>query len=459
MLNRIFRSTKKWFWDSSEKALDDAYQAALKIKKIEDEHFKGEKISSQYTDYGSSVFSYFETELNSHLQIIKMKMAQFKTSRLFLNISSNYSTKNHLKQDSIYSNGQPLEKSILLEKLKFIDQIIEKYKNGDNNAVNKSQKSPEIILQKNSAKIAKADSNSSKNSNSSLPKTNKVNTFKNNKKLDSDMETVSDKTGVLPRSFLRTLNRIKQEIDPKSRDTEEDVINKFRKSRYKTAISIKFLLLLIIVPLLVHNVTKIAIGQLFIDSYFTQHEQIVFLNNDLQEEAFVELRNFEENLHFKSIIGLIPELSQEELEAEIQHKASELAEDYRQRSANAVKNIFADIASIGAFAVVIFYSKKEILILKSFLDEMIYGLSDSAKAFLIILFTDMFVGFHSPHGWEIILESVARHFGLPENRDFNFLFIATFPVILDTVLKYWIFRYLNRISPSAVATYKNMNES
>ena len=68
------------------------------------------------------------------------------------------------------------------------------------------------------------------------------------------------------------------------------------------------------------------------------------------------------------------------------------------------------------------------------------------------------MGYHSPHGWEIILENVAKHFGIAESRDFNFLFIATFPVILDTVLKYWIFRYLNRISPSAVATYRNMNE-
>jgi hypothetical protein len=103
-------------------------------------------------------------------------------------------------------------------------------------------------------------------------------------------------------------------------------------------------------------------------------------------------------------------------------------------------------------------NQKELGVLKSFLDETVYGLSDSAKAFIIILFTDMFVGFHSPHGWEVLLEGVARHFGLPANRDFIFLFIATFPVILDTIFKYWIFRYLNRISPSAVATYRNMNE-
>jgi hypothetical protein len=102
--------------------------------------------------------------------------------------------------------------------------------------------------------------------------------------------------------------------------------------------------------------------------------------------------------------------------------------------------------------------KRGILTLKSFFDEIVYGLSDSAKAFIIILFTDMFVGFHSPHGWEVILEGLSRHLGFPANRQFIFLFIATFPVILDTVFKYWIFRYLNRISPSAVATYRNMNE-
>ncbi len=73
--------------------------------------------------------------------------------------------------------------------------------------------------------------------------------------------------------------------------------------------------------------------------------------------------------------------------------------------------------------------------------------SDSAKAFFIILFTDMFVGFYSLQGWKVILENSLKHFGLPENGNFISLFIATFPVVLDTMFKYWIFRYLNRTSP------------
>ncbi len=96
--------------------------------------------------------------------------------------------------------------------------------------------------------------------------------------------------------------------------------------------------------------------------------------------------------------------------------------------------------------------------LKSFMDEIVYGLSDSAKAFIIILFTDIFVGFHSPHGWEVVLEGLSSHLGIAANKSMISLFIATVPVIMDTIFKYWIFRYLSRMSPSAVATLRNMNE-
>ena len=102
--------------------------------------------------------------------------------------------------------------------------------------------------------------------------------------------------------------------------------------------------------------------------------------------------------------------------------------------------------------------RPQIIILKSFLTESIYSLSDTTKSFLLILITDLLVGFHSPRGWEISIELFLKHLGWPENQDFIFLFVATFPVFLDTVFKYWIFRYLNKISPSTVATYHNMIE-
>jgi hypothetical protein len=142
----------------------------------------------------------------------------------------------------------------------------------------------------------------------------------------------------------------------------------------------------------------------------------------------------------------------------LQEKAQELALESRHEGANAVKNVFADMLALASFAIVLTVNRRDLAALKSLMDHLVYGLSDSAKAFIIILLTDMFVGYHSPEGWEVLLEGLARHIGLVADHDLIYLFIATVPVIMATVFKFWIFRYLNSISPSAVATYKEMNE-
>ncbi|MEL4895755.1 proton extrusion protein PcxA [Crocosphaera sp. Alani8] len=446
----LVKKTSNWLTGTPERSLDTAYKAALKIKAIEDNHFGGQKVSQENADYGESVISYFKAEVNGYLQKVSMGLGVFKTSRLFINISNiKDSTQDVTNQGELQTNATTA--AIIFEKLEFIDQVTAKYRHNEIQQIdNSSFILPEEALngknnqQKTTETVAKNSNNGQKKSSSPTH--------------DNPLASASQKTGVLPRSFINTLNKIKQEIDPKSGDTEEQVINKYRKSRLRTSLSIKFILLLIIVPLLTHQLTKTFLLTPIIHHYFQNHEQVVFINKDLEEEAFRELSHYEEILRFQGLIGLRESLSDEEVEDKVKHRAKEITEEYRAQGIDSIGNVFADLFSIGAFSLVIMSSRREIEVLKSFLDEILYGLSDPAKAFLIILFTDMFVGFHSPHGWEVILEGVARHFGLPENQEFNFLFIATFPVILDTVLKYWIFRYLNRISPSAVATYKNMNE-
>ena len=142
----------------------------------------------------------------------------------------------------------------------------------------------------------------------------------------------------------------------------------------------------------------------------------------------------------------------------LQEKIFELAQSSHSHALQSLTNVFADFLSIVVLVFLLITLKPEITILKSFLVEVIYNLSDTTKSFLLILMTDLLVGFHSPRGWETMFSLILYHFGLPENQDFVFLFVATLPVILDTVFKYWIFRHLNKISPSTVATYHNMIE-
>ena len=141
-----------------------------------------------------------------------------------------------------------------------------------------------------------------------------------------------------------------------------------------------------------------------------------------------------------------------------QMKSLELAKSYNKQSILAITNLLGDFLTFFTVSLLFQVMRPELIILKSFLTESVYSLSDTTKSFLLILGMDLLVGFHSPRGWELALEGFLRHIGLPENENFILLFVALFPVFLDTVFKYWIFRYLNKISPSTVVTYHSMIE-
>lgn len=456
------RTANDWFLRTPNRALDDAYEAALMIKSIEETHFGGNRIAPNYGPYSKSVESYFQSELNKYLTTIKVRLAEFKTSKSILQLSSRSvaidrpTTEIDLNQEAT----QPIEisitnrSSLILRKLKVIDEVLVRY------GVIKLPTSLAVV-----AEPGKLNQNGAANPSKLQPSINprpttteSVNAALQAGRINSrsdDIESIVDKTGVLPRSILRTVDRIKREFDP---DAEEEVVENFRGSRARTIISLRLILLLLIVPLITQQLAKITLVGPIVDRVRSNPQSQLFLNVEMEEEALLRLHQFEERLEFRQLIGYGNPLTVEEKEAQLEEEAQRIAQEFHQRSNDSVKNVFADIFSVAAFVILFRFSKREIAVLKSFVDELVYGLSDSAKAFIIILLTDIFVGFHSPHGWEVLLEGVSRHLGLPANRDFIFLFIATFPVILDTIFKYWIFRYLNRISPSAVATYRNMNE-
>jgi len=463
---RFLDRANRWFRDTPDRALDQAYDAALRIRAIEDEHFNGEVISADYGDYGDRVRSYFQSELNKYLKIIQMRLAEFNTSRSLLGISEQIDAAElngkWRSSGDFFGGEDPSEQvAIICEKLDFIDSVTDRYQK-QKTELKSPEESRALVRVDNSETVSlvpKQKENRflvpNKKNQSIISSDTPVSPKTPSNNIQEELKSDTSETSFLPRSLLRTMTRIKRELNPES---EDEVLKNYRKSKVKTIISIRFILLLILVPLLTQQLAKNFIVGPAVNHFLVDETTPIFMNVDMEEEAFVELQRYEERLKFESMIGLIPELSEEELEERTRERAAELAEEYRSMGSDAIQNVFADILATLTFGLIIYTNKQEVAVLKSFMGDLIYGLSDSAKAFIIILLTDMFVGFHSPHGWEVILESIARHFGLPENRDFNFLFIATFPVILDAVFKYWIFRYLNRSSPSAVSTYKTMNE-
>ncbi|MBD2090407.1 proton extrusion protein PcxA [Microcoleus sp. FACHB-1515] len=446
LLNSL-RAANEWYLRTPERSLDEAYQAVQNIKALENAHFNGNKIAPNST-YSRSAYALIESELKGYLKTARMRLTEFRYSRSMLRLSNQRITEVQIEEASsdnptISVIDQP---ALVLKKLKVIDEVLARYGNtpdalGRPAAIVSYSDQPALsVAPPVRARPAVAYRDPMRRPDPAEPADEK--------------KLIADKTGVLPRSILNTVDRIKRDLDPES---EVEMVENFRNTKARTMISIRFILLLLVIPLLTQQITKYFVVGPIVDHLRSGEQVEVFLNPEMEEEAFGQLRSYEEHLRFQGLVGK-EVLTSEQIEARLAEKAEEIQAEYREESSGAIKNVFSDIFAVCAFVLILTNSKREIATLKTFVDETVYGLSDSAKAFIIILLTDTFVGFHSPHGWEVLLEGASRHFGLPSNRDFIFLFIATFPVLLDTIFKYWIFRYLNRISPSAVATYRNMNE-
>ena len=266
--------------------------------------------------------------------------------------------------------------------------------------------------------------------------------------------SISRSPDALPRSLLGVFDSIRLQLDP---STEDSVVAGFRRRRDTTLISLRVLLLLVLVPLLVSQISGTYLISPAVNQFSPELPFLSYPKPQLEEKAAKKLRLYKQELEFDAFLKGVEPLDDAELRNKRTEKATELKHAADEESLKAIKNVFADLAGLIAFAVVCLMSRDELRVLRGFVDEAVYGLSDSAKAFAIILFTDIFVGYHSPEGWSVLLDGVADHFGLPSSQSFVNLFIATFPVVLATIFKYWIFRYLNRVSPSSVATLKGMN--
>jgi hypothetical protein len=394
MVGPVIREWILWVKQTPDRALRAAQDAADSFQKVRQESQRYENLRG-----GSepTVLWYLEQELRQYERTVQIRLREFRVSSAIL---------------------QPITKGLDGS----LDQI--------------------LILDWKSKVEAIEDVISSSSSSSQIP-------FQTTKPL------AFEKTGVVPRSIPRTFDRLRRELLPSA---ESLVVQEFRVSRYQTLAALQFIASLIWVPWLVAWLTRVWLLQPAMTVIWNTSQHELFLHRTQEEKVLGDMRAFQDKVYFEVLVGEAPDPSPDALQARLEAKARDLAEVSNQNSIDSLTNLGSDALACLTLVLMLSFGKAQIAVLKSFLDELIYSLSDATKAFLIILCTDIFVGFHSPHGWEVLLEMLLAHLGLPESKKFIFLFVATFPVLLDTVFKYWIFRYLNQISPSAVATYRNMNE-
>nr|UVN16833.1 envelope membrane protein [Ficus auriculata] len=196
----------------------------------------------------------------------------------------------------------------------------------------------------------------------------------------------------------------------------------------------------------------------WVNNWWNTRPSEIFLN-DIQEKnilkKFIEL---EELSLFDEILKEYPERRLQKLHIGVYNETIQLIKMHNEGRIHTILHFSTNIISFVILSVYSILSNEELIFLNSCLQEFLYNLSDTIKAFSILLLTDLCIGFHSPHGWELMIASIYKDFGFAQNDQIISGVVSTFPVILDTILKYWIFRYLNRVSPSLVVIYHSMND-
>jgi len=228
-------------------------------------------------------------------------------------------------------------------------------------------------------------------------------------------------------------------------------------SKKKTSIPLFYLASIVFLPWWISLSFNKCLESWVINWWNTSQSE-TFLN-EIQEknilEKFIEL---EELVLLDEIIKEYSETHLQKIGIGIHKETIQLIKIYNEDRMN---TIFHFSINLICFIILSGYSilrNEELVILNSWAHEFLYNLSDTIKAFSILFLIDLCTGYHSTHGWELIIGSVYNDFGFFHNDQILSVLVSILPPILDAIFKYLIFSYLSRVSPSLVVIYNSMNE-
>nr|YP_009686862.1 CemA [Ulmus americana]QWK48224.1 envelope membrane protein [Ulmus alata]QWK48833.1 envelope membrane protein [Ulmus crassifolia]QWK49527.1 envelope membrane protein [Ulmus laevis]QWK50307.1 envelope membrane protein [Ulmus rubra]QWK50394.1 envelope membrane protein [Ulmus serotina]QWK50567.1 envelope membrane protein [Ulmus thomasii] len=228
-------------------------------------------------------------------------------------------------------------------------------------------------------------------------------------------------------------------------------------AKKKAFISLLYLASIVILPWWLSLSFNKSLESWVTNWWNTRHFEI-FLNNIQEKSILKKFIELEELSLLDQMIKESPETHLQKFNIGIYNETIQLIKMHNEDRIHTILHFSTNIISFGILSGYSILGNEELLILNSWLQEFLYNLSDTIKAFSILLLTDLCIGFHSPHGWELMIGLVYKDFGFAHNDQIISGLVSTFPVILDTILKYLIFRYLNRVSPSLVVIYHSMND-
>lgn len=128
-------------------------------------------------------------------------------------------------------------------------------------------------------------------------------------------------------------------------------------------------------------------------------------------EGAKDIHKAEMRMRMDAAIGRAPPLSYSELQAQLRREAHELVEEAQEKNKHNVLNAVSDsITAFVGFGLLLKDSEGRAILFRTF-GRLFGGLSDTAKAFMIIASTDILLGYHSEEGWTAAIRLITAHYG------------------------------------------------
>lgn len=436
-------SSRQWLKRTPERAIYKAFQAAISIKKIEDEFFNGEPIADT-AGYSTNTYRFFRLELSKNLQTIRTRLAEYQ-----LSASLPFTTATNAPVTEPFSLNQFTEKPSLVQQLAFIDFILTRYLVQPSQSISAVSQPVQLLDQS----LAPPAPPTFTLITPAIPRT------------PTPVISPIEKT-IIPTSFFRVWERLRRMATGAYFGYERDFVDELRQSRKRTLGAIWFVLYLLAIVVITQIIAKNLLFSPLVDKLYPPADRQIQFNLAVREKAMEEYRLVRDRWEFQhSINQFINDLDTErktererELQTEMKKELGQILATYNNLKWEGLKNLGADVSASLAGYLFLLANRRQLAVLKEFVDEILYNLNDSAKAFMIIVATDTFVGFHSSDGWDALLFVIFSHFSIPENQIMTKTFIAIVPVFLDGLFKFWIFQYLRQSSPATATIFSEMNQ-
>ncbi|CAN6325385.1 unnamed protein product [Urochloa humidicola] len=231
----------------------------------------------------------------------------------------------------------------------------------------------------------------------------------------------------------------------------DDMLFEDRVFMYASTNSAKFLALLIVIPWVIDFLFHDYVMMPFLERYVQKVPLAAELLDVRRSQKLLMVKdlNIEKARYRLEVeIGKSPPLSDEEVWSELREKALELRDDWRLENRKAFANIWSDMVYGIVLFLLICFNQSKVAMLKFTGYKLLNNISDSGKAFLIILISDILLGYHSESGWHTLVEVFLEHYGLEAEEAAVTFFVCLVPVALDVFIKFWVYKYLPRLSPS-----------